>query len=369
LPKGKKFTLFFHVSGKDCKYDFDIPNEPGERSYRFTYQVPVRFKGEFVEGSSEEERGVSADESEATFIVQNLDKERLPNQHLRILNDDGSLKTEAKTDTGGVFKCMLIKGKSFKLITYVQGEEFISRVTVPKEIDYFIYRFNVGSYSLTKKDSATEQEFKYPAGSPLVKVIIRVVDKYQIPEQDAIVKVLYDDKQVFKAKTNIDGECDTIFNRENIYKVIVEKFGHTFPFTLEIPKNYTKHVFLFEVEIQIVKSYSRTINLDIQFESGKYEIKKNSFPNLDNFGKYMKENPALLIEIGGHTDDVGDEQMNMRLSQNRSNVVRDYLMSKWEIEPYRMLPKGYGESQPIATNKTPTGRQKNRRTEAKIIDE
>ena len=369
LPKGKKYKLYFHVSGKESVYDVDIPNEPGERSYRFVFKLPILKRTQELAGSSEEETGTVQSESEATIIIQNFDKERLANHHLSIINPDGSVKIDAKTDSDGVYKCMLLKGKSFKLHTYEQGQEFTSTVKVPSEIDYFIYRFNIGMYTVSKTDSTTEEKKTYPPGAPIVRVIIRVVDKYKIPEQDAQVTILKDGKQVFAANTNIDGECDTILNREDIYRVVVEKFAHTFPFTMEIPKDFSQNVFLFEVEIQVIKAYSKTIDLDIQFETGKYIIKGNSFDKLDKFGKYMKDNPALLIEVAGHTDSQGDFQKNMVLSQNRSNVVRQYLITNWKVEPYRMVSKGYGPTQPVATNKTPEGRQKNRRTEARIIEE
>ena len=79
----------------------------------------------------------------------------------------------------------------------------------------------------------------------------------------------------------------------------------------------------------------------------------------------------MEIEIAGHTDNIGSEESNMKLSQARAEAVRNYLISKG-IKPERITAKGYGDTQPIAYNTNPdgsdnpAGRQQNRRTEARI---
>ena len=80
----------------------------------------------------------------------------------------------------------------------------------------------------------------------------------------------------------------------------------------------------------------------------------------------MKLKPTMEIEIGGHTDNDGDDEMNMRLSQQRAESVRDYLISQG-ISANRMISKGYGETRPKASNSTPTGKAINRRTEIRIL--
>ena len=80
----------------------------------------------------------------------------------------------------------------------------------------------------------------------------------------------------------------------------------------------------------------------------------------------MKFKETLAIEIVGHTDNVGEEDANLLLSRKRAENVRAYLIRNG-IDQSRIKATGYGESQPIATNNTPEGRQKNRRTEVRII--
>ena len=79
----------------------------------------------------------------------------------------------------------------------------------------------------------------------------------------------------------------------------------------------------------------------------------------------MKDNPEMKLDIDGHTDDVGTDETNQKLSDNRAASVRTYMVSKG-IDESRITSAGHGETQPIADNKTAAGRQKNRRVEMKM---
>lgn len=102
----------------------------------------------------------------------------------------------------------------------------------------------------------------------------------------------------------------------------------------------------------------------IQFESGKDIIKKTSYPILDNVVAVLNENPNWNIEIQGHTDNVGNYEGNKSLSDKRAIAVKKYLESK--SVKNKMTAKGYGSDKPIADNKTPQGRAKNRRVEFNV---
>ena len=84
--------------------------------------------------------------------------------------------------------------------------------------------------------------------------------------------------------------------------------------------------------------------------------------------KLLNENPTIKIEISGHTDNVGTPSDNIILSNNRAKAVVNYLVSKG-IGTQRLTYKGYGETQPVADNKTEEGRAMNRRTEMKVISQ
>jgi len=81
----------------------------------------------------------------------------------------------------------------------------------------------------------------------------------------------------------------------------------------------------------------------------------------------MKTNPTMIIEVGGHTDNVGEDAANMKLSAERAKSVRDYLV-KGGIPTNRIQAKGYGESNPVAANDNDEGRKTNRRTEFIILE-
>jgi OmpA-OmpF porin, OOP family len=104
----------------------------------------------------------------------------------------------------------------------------------------------------------------------------------------------------------------------------------------------------------------------INFETGKAIIKGTSFQILNDIVLIMKENPEYNLEINGHTDDVGKDEMNLELSQKRADAVKTYLTEKG-IEASRMTAKGYGETMPVADNKTSDGRALNRRVEFKVV--
>lgn len=103
----------------------------------------------------------------------------------------------------------------------------------------------------------------------------------------------------------------------------------------------------------------------IQFETGKAVILPVSFPILDAIVKVMKENPSYKLMIGGHTDNVGDDAMNMTLSKDRAASVANYLITKG-VDPLRVSSAGYGETQPVDTNNSVKGRSHNRRVEFKV---
>lgn len=121
-----------------------------------------------------------------------------------------------------------------------------------------------------------------------------------------------------------------------------------------------KNLYLVPIEV------GQTIRLNnIFFDFGKATLKPESNEELDNMVKILNENSKMEIQIAGHTDNVGSDDANMKLSDDRANAVRSYLISKG-INETRITAKGFGETKPIATNDTDEGRQINRRVEFTI---
>ncbi len=101
---------------------------------------------------------------------------------------------------------------------------------------------------------------------------------------------------------------------------------------------------------------------NVFFETGKSVLLPKSFPELNTLVNSLKKDSKANIEITGHTDNIGKEENNIKLSRARAKTVGDYLISK-EIDKKRISCKGYGSSKPIAGNDTEQGKQKNRRVE------
>ena len=116
---------------------------------------------------------------------------------------------------------------------------------------------------------------------------------------------------------------------------------------------------------EISKEVVERINIaakNVFFATGKYNLLAKSNASLNEVAKLMKDDPSLILDISGHTDDVGSEESNQTLSENRANAVKEYLV-KQGIAENRLNATGYGEAKPVADNKTAAGRAKNRRTE------
>jgi OmpA-OmpF porin, OOP family len=112
---------------------------------------------------------------------------------------------------------------------------------------------------------------------------------------------------------------------------------------------------------------ARSYRLDnVYFDIGKHSLRPESFKELNELVDYMKWRENEKIEIAGHTDNVGTDADNLKLSQNRAEAIKQYLIKKG-ISATRVIAKGYGASQPVTDNSSNEGRQKNRRTEVKIL--
>jgi outer membrane protein OmpA-like peptidoglycan-associated protein len=105
---------------------------------------------------------------------------------------------------------------------------------------------------------------------------------------------------------------------------------------------------------------------NIFFETDKFELRPESFPELQKLYTLLKNNPDVLVEISGHTDNQGSESHNTILSDKRAKSVKEYLV-KAGIPPNAIKTAGYAASKPIGDNNTAFGRSQNRRIEMKII--
>jgi outer membrane protein OmpA-like peptidoglycan-associated protein len=152
----------------------------------------------------------------------------------------------------------------------------------------------------------------------------------------------------------------------NIYMVQAQAEGYNVE-TAPVPVN-DKQTFIQNFAMRAIpKKGEKVVLKGIKFKSNRADILPESYPLLDEAAKLLKDNPTIKVEIGGHTDSRGSDAKNQRLSEARAVSVRNYLINIQGISGDRLTAKGYGESLPVASNKTAKGRAENRRIEFVVM--
>ena len=201
------------------------------------------------------------------------------------------------------------------------------------------------------------------------------------------VKTLYVKGYVKDGKTQKGLPCAVELSSDSSQQIIsrvqTDETGFYF-ITLPIGKNYTftvnrkgylfysdifpladkpgDSVYIKDIPLQPIELNASVIMKNIQFAVNSYQLEPVSMIELDKLIQLMNDNPSIQIQIKGHTDNTGTEADNMKLSENRAKAVVDYLISK-SINSKRLSWKGFGETQPLASNSTEEEKALNRRTE------
>lgn len=108
------------------------------------------------------------------------------------------------------------------------------------------------------------------------------------------------------------------------------------------------------------------VELDVKFDFDRDVVKQDSYSDIQNLADFMKEYRQTTTVLEGHTDSVGTDAYNQRLSERRANAVRRVLVDELGVEGNRVNAVGYGESRPVADNSTEEGRAINRSVEAEV---
>ncbi len=191
-----------------------------------------------------------------------------------------------------------------------------------------------------------------PLGSPL-KVTVYSLDSNKIVG--------------FYNSSHATGSYIFTVPHDDTYGMQVEAEGYllhsenfTVPKTTEVTE-LSKHV-----ELQPIKEGNKVVLNNVFFQYNKSKLEPGSKMELKAVKDFMLKNPELFVEIGGHTDSIGSEQYNLRLSEARALAVKKYL-EKLGVQSNRLTYKGYSFLHPIASNQTEEGRKKNRRTEFLVL--
>ena len=214
---------------------------------------------------------------------------------------------------------------------------------------------------------------------------------FELREDIRPYKTLWVKGQVFDKKTTRGlpsaVELIDMATKQTISKVQTDEQGN-YLITLPIGKDYafnvnrkgylfysdnfflslhsTDSVYQKNIPLQPLEVNASVVLNNIFFDVNKFDIKPTSQVELDKIVQLLNDNPTVKIEISGYTDNVGKPAENLTLSLNRAKTVVSYLINKRIASP-RLSYKGFGETKPVADNKTEEGRAKNRRTEMKVV--
>lgn len=159
----------------------------------------------------------------------------------------------------------------------------------------------------------------------------------------------------FLVKMPVSGKIAFYANAKD-YIPVYENFNSE-----EIKGTLNKDLFL------VPLSVGETVKMNnIFFQTGKSTLTSDSYGELDKVVQLFKNYPNLEIEVAGHTDNVGSDEINAKLSLDRANAVKNYLTGEG-VAANKITAKGYGKAKPVVTNNTEEGRSQNRRVEFTIL--
>jgi len=200
------------------------------------------------------------------------------------------------------------------------------------------------------------------------KLIIEFTDTEQNPLTNRMLVVTNQgsDDQEFKGKTDENGKVVIRVPKGNQYQVVYRAVDGPVEFqAFKIPDRRGRLTFTFNPQYERVKDRIYTLQ-DVYFNTDKATLRESSYDALNDLLSAMQTNKAMRVEIAGHTDDRASAEYNKDLSQRRAESVKAYLVENG-IAKDRIRAKGYGETEPVASNETEEGRQKNRRVEVRVL--
>lgn len=222
---------------------------------------------------------------------------------------------------------------------------------------------------LSKKDKPAAEDKKPVVDKNADKVATTVVmldEKYGNPVAGNIV-VNKGKTEIYTGKGDASG-VSNIYLLPNKYEILVTAPGYL-PQIENIDLSNEAKGSKYEIKLKPIKLEKGLVFKfkSINFETGSDKLKTSSYQILEKIADIMLENPNMVVEIAGYTDNVGDDAKNKALSEKRAQSVLAYLIAKG-VKSSQMKAVGYGEANPIATNDTEEGRLQNRRVMFTVIE-
>lgn len=218
-------------------------------------------------------------------------------------------------------------------------------------------------------ENKTKEEPQAPMNVVVVSGKVTDITSGKPIEAKIVYEDLDDGEELGVATSNpLTGEYKIILpygKRYGIRPELENALGVSKNIDLTVPGEY-KEITGQNLETAPLKTGTAVTLYNVFFEFAKATLEKESFLELDRMIGVMIKNSNMAIEVQGHTDNVGSDAANMKLSQLRADAVRDYFLLKG-ISADRVKSSGFGESKPVASNETTEGQAKNRRVEFVIL--
>jgi len=326
------------ASGKHAYYATIRPEGAGEKDiYRITLPVDTTVYLMLIKGTvtDESKNAVGA-------VIEIADSKT------------GKLISKQESNTAtGKFLLSLASGKNYTVKISATGfEPDTVLFNIPKGEKFKASDLTI---ALKRKEQLVEIEgvMMDETGKVLVEGTVEIINN---STEEVVAKTVTDKSGRYRVKLKAGKN----------YGIVASEEGYLFQsLNMDIPSD-NDHISLPAIKLKKIKAGSNMVLNNIFFDFDKASLRPDSKPELARVLNLLKDNPAMKIEISGHTDNKGSRAYNQKLSEARAKSVIDFLVSMG-IENHRMTYKGEGFTKPVASNETEEGRQLNRRIEFKIV--
>jgi outer membrane protein OmpA-like peptidoglycan-associated protein len=292
---------------------------------------------------------IMATDIESGIVVQDVKPNSSTGKYLLILNPGA-------------------EGKTYTISYEAEGYQPVSEtITIPANSSY---------QEIDKELSLKSVNFESKTlGTISLSGTVKNMDDKIIPGVKIIVKDNATGNLTATYYTSSDsGSYYFVLNRGQNYNISFEAAGYLFQSeNINVPKQPEFSALSKNITLEKVKAGAKIVLNNIFFDSNKATLRKESNPEIEKVIKLMQDYPDLIIEVAGHTDNKGNDVINLKLSQSRSQSVVTALTKKG-IDSKRLVAKGYGKTIPVVPNTLPNGKpdpkgmQLNRRVELKILE-
>ncbi len=338
----KDFSLLFDLDGRDANVGLKIGHNPIEFALALTKfeQFGASFSPRISASLSYVNLNKKVPPKKGAikgFVVD--EQNAIVTALIRILNTE---KPKVLAESG-LFTFKDLEPDTYAVAAWSTGYEYSSKKVIV-------------SAGKTTRVSIVMSKKKPETGSFVGKV-------FDLKTREPLVATLTIEKLSSSVTSDTKGDFGYENLKPGIYDIKAEAEGYEPGIYSEVITAGEKNM----VEIGMVKRGMVITLKGIKFDFNKATLKPESYPVLDEAAKILKTHPDIKVELQGHTDSVGSDAYNLRLSRSRANSVTAYLISNHRIDAARLMAGGYGERRPVATNATDEGRAQNRRVDFVIL--